>query len=78
MFPMAGHSVQRIWTGFGVRPPYNLRIVTTGLVLPRNRATPEHPSVVGPAFHGVGIAATTAVVCRTTRHESAGCGMRVL
>ena len=42
MFPMAGHSVQRIWTGFGVRPPYNLRIVTTGLVLPRNRATPEH------------------------------------
>ena len=20
MFPMAGHSVQRIWTGFGVRP----------------------------------------------------------
>jgi len=29
-------------------------------------------------FHGVGIAATTAAVCQTTRHESAGCGMRVL
>jgi len=24
-FSMAGHSVQRIWTRFGVRPPYNLR-----------------------------------------------------
>jgi len=42
MFPMAGHSVQWIWTGFGVRPPYNLRMVTRGLFLQRNRATPEH------------------------------------
>ena len=24
-FSMAGHSVQRIWARFGVRPPYNLR-----------------------------------------------------
>jgi len=24
---MAGHSFQRNWTGFGVRTPYNLRIV---------------------------------------------------
>ena len=27
VFPVAGHSVQQIWTGFGVRPPYNLRMV---------------------------------------------------
>ena len=36
------HSVQRIWTGFGVRPPYDLRMVMRGLFLQRNRATPEH------------------------------------
>ena len=41
MFPMAGHSVQQIWTGFGMRHPYNLRMVKRGLFLQRNRATPE-------------------------------------
>jgi len=39
---MAGHSIQRIWTGFGVRPPYDLRMVMRELFLQRNRATPEH------------------------------------
>ena len=43
---------------------------------------PAAPAVDGRACrrgpHGVGIAATTAAVCGTTRHESAGCGMRVL
>jgi len=42
MFPMAGHSVLRIWTGLGVLPPYNPRMVTRELFLQRNRATPEH------------------------------------
>ena len=42
MFPMAGHSVLRIWTGLGVLPPYNPRMVTRELYLQRNRATSEH------------------------------------
>jgi len=120
MFPMAGHSVQRIWTRFGVRPPYNLRMVKRRLFC---RETARHPSTVGSfriphvkveaaaaaaaisrghatcgrppllwmgvrvgvdpgiPIHGVGIAATTAVVSQTTRDlhlQSVGCGMRVV
>jgi len=43
MFPLAGHSIQWIWTGFGVRP-HNLRMVMRGLFLHRNHAivTPKH------------------------------------
>ena len=42
MFPVAGHSIQRIWTGFGLLPPCNLGMVVRGLFLQRSRATPEH------------------------------------
>jgi len=42
MFPVDGHSFQRIWTRFGMRPPYKLRVVERRLFLQRYRATPEH------------------------------------
>jgi len=38
MFHMAGHSVQRMWTGFGVRSPYNLRMVMVMVIWNRNHA----------------------------------------
>jgi len=44
MFPMPGHRLQRIWTRFGMRPPYNLWTVMRGLFC---RETARHLSTVG-------------------------------
>jgi len=43
MFPMAGHNVQWIWTGFGVQPPYDLRMVMGWVIFaeqPRDARAP--------------------------------------
>ena len=65
MFPMAGHSVQRIWTGFGMQPPYNLRMVMRGLFLQRNCVTPKHHGKFLNASHkGKGSSSDQPRPCR--------------
>jgi len=44
MFPMAGHSFRRIWIRFGVRLPYNPRMVKRAHIC---RETTRRPSTVG-------------------------------
>jgi len=62
MFPMPGHRLQRIWTGFGMRPPYNLWTVMRGLFC---RETARHLSTVGsfwmPHVEAAAAAAAAAI-----------------
>ena len=48
MLPMAGYSVQPICTRFGVRPPYNLRMVTKRHVTDRQIVASLNPRPPSP------------------------------
>ena len=70
MFPVAGHSVQRIWTRFGVRPPYNLRMVKRRLFC---RETARHPSTVGSfRIPHVKVEAAAAAAAISRGHATCG------
>ena len=59
---MASHSVQRIWMGFGMRPPYNQQMVIGGRFC---RETARRPRNVGSfRMRHVEAAAAAAAISR--------------
>ena len=57
---MASHSVQRIWMGFGMRPPYNQQMVIGGRFC---RETARRPRTVG-SFRMRHVEAAAAAISR--------------